>query len=76
MAEALTLEGRFLSYSEGGAFYATSNDRGALDALAVLLGAVAADGNRLRHLMEYAKTSGFEFGDRARYGHSERADRR
>ncbi|MFE9958967.1 Imm51 family immunity protein [Micromonospora sp. NPDC005299] len=63
MTEAPTLEGRDLSDPEGGAFYATSNDRGALDDLAVLLGAVAADGNRLRHLMEYAKTSGFEFDD-------------
>jgi hypothetical protein len=57
------LEGRFLPDPEGSAFYATSNDRGALDDLAVLLRAVAADGSRLRQLMEFAQASGFEFDD-------------
>ncbi|MFC4017892.1 Imm51 family immunity protein [Micromonospora sp. GCM10011542] len=61
--EAPTLEGRFLPDPEGGAFYATSNDRRALEDLAVLLRAVAVDGNRLRQLMEFAQTSGFEFDD-------------
>jgi hypothetical protein len=61
--EAPTLEGRFSSDPEGGAFYATSNDRDALDDLAVLLRAVATDGNRLRQLMEFAEASGFEFDD-------------
>ena len=62
-AEAPTLEGRFVSDPEGGAYFATSNDRDALDDLAVLLRTVAADGNRLRQLMEYAQASGFEFDD-------------
>ncbi|MGI5522449.1 Imm51 family immunity protein [Micromonospora sp. CA-259024] len=61
--EAPTLEGRFSSDPEGGAFYATSNDRVALDDLAVLLRAVAADRNRLRQLMAFAEASGFEFDD-------------
>ncbi|MEU4676441.1 Imm51 family immunity protein [Micromonospora sp. NPDC023737] len=61
--EAPTLEGRFSSDPEGGAFYATSTDRNALDDLAVLLRAVAADGHRLRRLMEFAEASGFEFDD-------------
>jgi hypothetical protein len=59
--EAPALEGRFSSDPEAGAFFAYGNDRGALDELAVRLRAVAADGNRLRQLMEFAETSGFEF---------------
>lgn len=61
--EAPTLAGRFSSDPEGGAFYATSNDRNALDDLAVLLRTIAADRNRLRQLMEFAEASGFEFDD-------------
>jgi hypothetical protein len=61
--ESPSLEGRFSSDPEGGAYIATSNDRDALDDLAVLLRAVAADGNRLRQLMVFAKASGFEFDD-------------
>ncbi|GAB3934048.1 hypothetical protein GCM10027614_06340 [Micromonospora vulcania] len=61
--EAPTLEGRFSSDPEGGAFYATSTDRDALDGLAGLLRAVAADGQRLRRLLEFAEATGFEFDD-------------
>lgn len=61
--DAPDLVGRFSPDPEAGAFYATSNDRSALDDLAVLLRAVAADGNRLRELMETAEARGFEFDD-------------
>jgi hypothetical protein len=61
--EATTLEGRFSTDPEGGAFVAYSGDRGALDDLAGRLRAVAADGNRLRKLVEFAEASGFEFDD-------------
>lgn len=63
MSEATTLEGRFSSDPEGGAFVAYGRDRGALDDLASRLRAVASDGNRLRKLMELAASSGFEFDD-------------
>ncbi|KKJ98512.1 hypothetical protein LQ51_24270 [Micromonospora sp. HK10] len=62
-SEAPTLEGRFSSDPEAGAFYATSTDRNALDDLAVLLHAVAADGHRLRRLVKFAEANGFEFDD-------------
>ncbi|NYF59628.1 hypothetical protein HDA35_005459 [Micromonospora purpureochromogenes] len=63
MTEAPALDGRFLSDSEAGAFLAYSSDRTAFDDLAVRLRAVAADGNRVRQLVEFAKTRGFEFDD-------------
>lgn len=62
-ADAPTLEGRFLSDPESGAFYATSDNRETLDELAALLHAVASDSSRLRQLVEFAKASGFEFND-------------
>ncbi|MFI5488478.1 hypothetical protein [Micromonospora echinaurantiaca] len=40
-----------------------SGDRIALDDLAVRLRAVPADGDRVRQLVELAKTRGFEFDD-------------
>ncbi|MFC0003587.1 Imm51 family immunity protein [Micromonospora siamensis] len=61
--DAPGLDGRFVSDPEGGAFFATSNDRQALDDLAVLLTAVAADRDRLRRLVEHARATGFEFDD-------------
>lgn len=63
MSEAPALDGRFSSDSEAGAFLAYSSDRTALDDLAVRLRAVAADGNRVRQLVELAKTRGLEFDD-------------
>jgi hypothetical protein len=63
MTEAPALDRRFSSDSEAGAFLAYSSDRTALDDLAVRLRAVAADGNRVRQLVELAKTRGFEFDD-------------
>jgi hypothetical protein len=62
-AEAPSLEGRFVSDPEGGAYFATSNDRDALDDLAVLLRSVVVDGIRLRQFMEYSEANGFEFDD-------------
>jgi hypothetical protein len=61
--EATTLEGRFETDPEGGAFVAYSQDRAALDDLAGRLRTVAADGSRLRDLVELAESSGFEFDD-------------
>jgi hypothetical protein len=61
--EATTLEGRFSTDPEGGAFVAYSQDRGTLDDLAGRLRAVATDGTRLRRLIEFAESSGFEFDD-------------
>jgi hypothetical protein len=63
MTEATTLEGRFSVDPEGGAFVAYSQDREALEDLAGRLRAVVTDGNRLRKLMDFAKSSGFEFDD-------------
>jgi len=62
--EATTLEGRFETDPEGGAFVACSQDRAALDDLAGRLRTVAADGSRLRDLVEFAESSEFEFDDR------------
>lgn len=63
MTEAPALDGRFSSDSEAGAFLAYSSDRTVLDDLAARLRAVATDGNRVRQLVELAKTRGFEFDD-------------
>ncbi|MGC5023034.1 Imm51 family immunity protein [Micromonospora sp. DT47] len=63
MTETPALDGRFSSDAEAGAFLAYSSDRAALDDLAVRLRAVAADGSRVRQLVELAKTHGFEFDD-------------
>ena len=56
--EAPAIEGRFSSDPEGGAFFAYGNDRAVLDDLAVRLGAVVSDRDRLRKLMEFAEASG------------------
>jgi hypothetical protein len=61
--EAPSLEGRFMTDPEAGAFVAYGQDRTALDDLAGRLRAVAADGNRLRALVEYAESTGYEFDD-------------
>ncbi|MEV4515587.1 Imm51 family immunity protein [Dactylosporangium sp. NPDC049525] len=58
--EAPALEGRFWSDSESDAYLANGDDRDALDELAVLLGAVATDEDRLRQLVELARTHGLE----------------
>lgn len=63
MTEAPALDGRFSPDSEAGAFLAYSSDRNALDDLAVRLRNLAADGDRMRQLVEHAKTRGFEFYD-------------
>ena len=59
--EAGALEDRFECDPEGGAFVAYSEDRSVLDDLAGRLRAVAADGNRLRTLVQHAESIGFEF---------------
>ena len=61
--EAPALDGRFWTDSEADAFLAHSSDRGVLDNLATRLGAITVDENRLRKLMELARTRGFEFDD-------------
>jgi hypothetical protein len=61
--EAPTLRGRFEPDPEGGAFYAYSSDRSALDDLAVRLETIASDERRLRELVRFAETTGFEFDD-------------
>ncbi|GAB3829022.1 Imm51 family immunity protein [Dactylosporangium cerinum] len=61
--EAPTLDGRFESDPEGGAFYAYSGDCAALEDLAIRLRAVAGDEQRLRELVRLAETVGFEFDD-------------
>ena len=63
MTEAPALSGRYSTDSEAGAFLAYSGDRSALEDLAVRLRAVAADGKRVRQLVELARTRGFEFDD-------------
>jgi hypothetical protein len=61
--EATTLEDRFETDPEGGAFVAHSQDRQALDDLAERLRAVAGSKIRLRQLVEFAESTGFEFDD-------------
>ncbi|SCE97737.1 Imm51 family immunity protein [Micromonospora mirobrigensis] len=61
--EVPALDGRFVSDPEGGAYFATGEDRQALDELAVLLRAVAADRDRLRRLVAHARATGLEFDD-------------
>jgi hypothetical protein len=61
--EAPALEGRFEPDPEGGAFYAYSDDRSALEDLAVRLRGVAGDEQRLRELVRLAEETGFEFDD-------------
>jgi hypothetical protein len=63
MTEAPALGGTFSTDSEADAFLAYSSDRSVLEDLAVRLRAVAADGTRVRQLVELAKTRGFEFHD-------------
>lgn len=63
MTEAPTLDGLFSFDSEAGAFLAHSRERAALDDLASRLRAVAANGDRVRQLMELARSRGFEFDD-------------
>jgi hypothetical protein len=63
MAEAPELAGRVSFDSEAGAFLAYSSDRAALDDLAIRLREVAADGDRVRQLVELAQSRGFEFDD-------------
>lgn len=63
MTEAPDLDGRFEPDPEGGAYLAYSEDRAVLDDLATRLGAVATDGDRVRRLVEVAKSRGFEFDD-------------
>ena len=61
--EAPALDGRFWTDSEADAFLAHSRDRGVLEDLAIRLGAITTDENRLRQMMEVARTRGFEFDD-------------
>jgi hypothetical protein len=61
--EAPALEGRFEPDPEGGAFYAYSGDRAALEDLATRLRGVAGDEQRLRDLVRLANDTGFEFDD-------------
>lgn len=63
MTEAPALNGRFFADSEAGAFLAYSSDRTALDDLAARLTAVAADGSRIRQLLDLAAARGFQFDD-------------
>ena len=44
-------------------FCAFGDDRGALEELSSLMGAVASDGDRMRQLIAYAEANGFEFDD-------------
>jgi immunity protein 51 of polymorphic toxin system len=61
--EAPALGGRFWTDSEADAFLAHSSDRGVLEDLATRLGAITVDEGLLRHMMEVARTRGFEFDD-------------
>ncbi|MEV5751653.1 immunity 51 family protein [Actinoallomurus sp. NPDC052308] len=61
--EAPTLAGRFSYDPEGGMFCAYGEDRTALQELAALMSAVAADGDRMRKLIASAEAGGFEFDD-------------
>jgi hypothetical protein len=63
MTEVPGLDGRVSFDSEAGAFLAYSSDRAVLDDLAIRLRAIAADGDRVRQLVELAKSRGFEFDD-------------
>ena len=63
MTEAPALDRRCSFDSEAGAFLAYSSDRAALDDLAIRLRAVAVDDDRVRQLVELAKSRGFEFDD-------------
>jgi hypothetical protein len=62
-SEAPSLEGRFSSDPEAGAFCAYSDDRAALEDLAARLRKVATEVARLRQLVEQATEAGFEFDD-------------
>ena len=61
--EAPSLDGRFWTDAEAGALLAHSSERDVLDDLATRLNAITLDENRLRQLMEVARTRGFEFDD-------------
>lgn len=61
--DAPELAGRYEPDPEAGAFYATSDDREALDALATRLRSVAADEAAVRELVAYAESTGYEFDD-------------
>lgn len=61
--EAPALDGRFWTDSEADAFLAHSSDRVVLDDLATRLRGVTADGDRLRQLVELARSRGYEFDD-------------
>ncbi|WP_405143219.1 immunity 51 family protein [Sphaerisporangium sp. NBC_01403] len=61
--EAPTLDGRFSYDPEGGMFCAYGADQTALQELAALMTAVAADGDRMRRLIASAEASGFGFDD-------------
>ena len=63
MSEAPHLDGQFRFDSEAGAFLAYSGDRAALDDLAIRLRAFAVNGDRVRQLVELARSRGFEFDD-------------
>ncbi|WP_246016763.1 Imm51 family immunity protein [Micromonospora pisi] len=62
-AEAPALEGRFSYNSEAGMFCADGTDRDVLEELAIRLGAVARDADRMRRLITSAEADGFEFDD-------------
>jgi hypothetical protein len=62
-SEAPSLRGRFGFDPEGGMFVAYGPDRQALDELADRMTAVATDAERVRHLVGFAKDTGFEFDD-------------
>jgi hypothetical protein len=59
--EATRLQGRFATDPEAGMYVAYGQDREALDDLAQLLRPVVGDARRLRGLVEFATSSGFEF---------------
>jgi hypothetical protein len=59
--EVPTLQGRFEADPEGGAFYAHSSDRDALDDLSVRLRVIAGDADRLREFVRIAQAIGFKF---------------
>jgi hypothetical protein len=59
MTEVPGLDGRVSFDSEAGAFLAYSSDRAVLDDLAIRLRAIAADGDRVRQLVELLLIRGF-----------------
>lgn len=61
--EAPALDGRFWIDAEAGALLAHSSERAVLDDLAVRLRGIAADGNRLRQLVELGASRGYELDD-------------